>query len=102
MFCSVCSVAHLCAVSSLTLETFQQADSVYKRRAKLLKAMEIAGKDIEITDSILGKGATGTVYFADCYGFNAAAKVNFCHNRHGNGVVHAIELISFWLFDFTS
>lgn len=68
----------MCATSRLASGTIQQADSVYKRRAKLLNAMEIAGKDIKITDHILGEGVTGKVYFADCYGFNAAAKVIVC------------------------
>lgn len=40
--------------------------------------MEIYGKDIKITEHVLGKGVTGKVYFADCYGFDAAAKVNGC------------------------
>lgn len=50
--------------------------------------MEISGKDIKVPDHVLGEGVTGKVYFADCYGFNAAAKVNVCLDGKVIGVAY--------------
>lgn len=84
----------MCAISLLVSDILPQADSVRERREKLLKSLEIAEKDFKRTDNLLGEGATGKVYFADCYGFHAAAKVIVCIDGKEVGVVHVVEMIS--------